>query len=120
MVMRSSSSFIAMSRYWYEKLNVGAPVRNADYRQPPSEQSCSLPHRGEAITCGNRVCAVDEHEAAAVVLYPCVQLVRGDRDSDQHRPRSAMRQRVADRLPEDQESLPDDGGRSPSLVSTDS
>src|SRR2546423_347840 len=59
-------------------------------------------------------------EAAAVVLDPCVQLVRGHGDSDQHHPRLAVPQRVADRLPDDQEGLVDDHGRGPHLVSADS
>src|ERR1700722_4562903 len=119
MVIRSSPSFIDMPRQWYEELDQSALTGNAGYGQPSSCQRCPLPHRGEAGTGEDRGCRVAGRETAAVILYPCVQFVRCDGDSDQHHPRIAVSQRVADRLPQDQEGLIDDGARRPRLVSAD-
>ena len=96
---------------------MSALTGDAGYRQPPSYQGGTLPHRGETSTRGDGVPGLAGHEAGAVILDPGQQLVRDQRDSDQYQLRRAVRQGIADRLTNDQERFVDDGKWYPRLVS---
>src|SRR5450755_1483913 len=113
------ASFIAVTSQRDDKFDVGPLAGEAGHRQPAAEQGSPFPHRGEAGARGYRGARRADREPGSVVLDPPVQFVRGQGDSDQHRPRAAVPQRVADRFPEDEESLVEDGGRRPRFFPAD-